>query len=153
MVSSVNRKELFYMSIFGERLLEARKRQRITQGDLADRAGVTRSAIGGYETMGKDASYEVLVKIARALGVTTDYLLGLDDNTGWHKRTGVAEKFYDLELLYDRASDEQKAAMDGLLIEADKLLSILMASPDVVKLGHVRDILADTRRLMGDVNE
>ena len=145
MVSSVNRKELFYMSIFGERLLEARKRQRITQGDLADRAGVTRSAIGGYETMGKDASYEVLVKIARALG--------LDDNTGWHKRTGVAEKFYDLELLYDRASDEQKAAMDGLLIEADKLLSILMASPDVVKLGHVRDILADTRRLMGDVNE
>ena len=153
MVSSVNRKELFYMSIFGERLLEARKRQRITQGDLADRAGVTRSAIGGYEKMGKDASYEVLVKIARALGVTTDYLLGLDDNTGWHKRTGVAEKFYDLELLYDRASDEQKAAMDGLLIEADKLLSIFMASPDVVKLGHVRDILADTRRLMGDVNE
>ena len=141
------------MSIFGERLYEARRRQRITQDALADRAGVTRSAIGGYEKMGKDASYEVLVKIARTLGVTTDYLLGLDDNAGWHKRTAVAEKFYDLELYYDRASDEQKASIDGLLVEVDKLLGSFLASPDTVRLGHLRDLLADARRLMGDGNE
>jgi len=141
------------MSIFGERLYEARRRQRITQGDLADRAGVTRSAIGGYEKMGKDASYEVLVKIAQALGVTTDYLLGMDDNAGWHKRTGVAEKFYDLELYYDRAPDEQKATIDSLLVEVDKLLAFFLASPDTARLGHLRDLLADARRLMGDGNE
>lgn len=141
------------MSIFGERLYEARRRQRITQGDLADRAGVTRSAIGGYEKMGKDASYEVLVKIAQALGVTTDYLLGMDDNAGWHKRTGVAEKFYDLELYYDRASDEQKAAIDGLFVEVDKLLGFFLVSPDMARLGHLRDLLADARRLIGDGNE
>lgn len=141
------------MSIFGERLVEARKRQRITQSDLAERAGVTRSAIGGYENEGKDASYGVLVKMARALGVTTDFLLGIDDNAGWHGRDNVANKFYDLELLYDRASDEQKASIDALLIELDKLLALFLKAPDEGKIGHMRDLVADVRRLMFSENE
>ena len=141
------------MSIFGERLLEARTRQRMTQAVLAERAGVTRSAIGGYEKEDKDASYEVLVRIARALGVTTDFLVGADDNAGWHGRSGVAEKFYNLELYYDRASDEQKEAMDGLLNEVNKFLVPFLAEPDAGRLGHLRDVLTDVRRLMGDVNE
>ncbi len=141
------------MSIFGERLLEARKRQRITQYELADKAGVTRSAIGGYEKEGKDASYEVLVKLARALGVSTDFLLGIDDNAGWHKRDNVAEKFYDLELCYERATEGQKAAIDGLLLEVDKFLALYLKTPDEAKLAHLRDVFVDARRLIFMDNE
>ena len=42
------------MSIFGERLIEARKRQHLTQVELAEKIGMSRSGIGGYEKEGKD---------------------------------------------------------------------------------------------------
>ncbi len=141
------------MSIFGERLLEARKRQRMTQQDLADRVGVTRSAIGGYELEDKDASYGVLVKIATALGVSTDFLLGMDNTAGWHRRGNIAAAFYNLELLYDRASEAEKGVIDGLLVEVNKFLTPLLENPDVTRLGRVRDLVCDARKVMGDTNE
>ena len=142
------------MSIFGERLIEARKRQHMTQADLAEKVGMSRSGIGGYEKEGKDASYEVLVKLARALGVTTDFLLGIDDSAGWVGRTHIAEKFYDLELLYDRADEAQRPAIDVVLGEVDQILAWLMEAPERVKMSAVSDLLHSVRILLeGDNGE
>ena len=136
------------MSIFGERLIEARKRQKLTQSELAQRAGVTRSGISGYETEGKDASYEVLVRLARALGVSSDYLLGLDDTAGWQKRAHVAEMFYNLEALYERAQTPQKAALDALLDEVDDFLTPVFDAPEAVNPTVVTEFFHAARKLM-----
>ncbi len=48
----------------------------MTQADFASRLGVTGAAVSAYETGNRLPSYEVLVKIANILGVSTDALLG-----------------------------------------------------------------------------
>ncbi len=64
-------------SIFGKRLRSARKRREFTQSELAKRADVSPAAISHFETgERKYPSADNLVKIAGALDVTTDYLLG-----------------------------------------------------------------------------
>ena len=133
------------MSVFGERLVEARKRQHVTQNDLADKIGMSRSAIGGYEKEGKDASYEVLVRLVRTLGVTSDYLLGIDDSAGWTGRSHVAE---NLELLYDRAEDAQKPQIDAILDEVDQILNRLMQAPEEANLRAVYNLVRAVRQLV-----
>lgn len=140
------------MSIFGERLIEARKRQHLTQIELADKTGMSRSGIGGYEKEDKEASYEVLVKLVRALGVTSDYLLGIDDNAGWMNRTHIAEKFYDLELLYDRADSAQQEAIDAVLGEVDQILAHIMEAPEAVNLAALYDLVKAMRMLVVNDN-
>ena len=136
------------MSIFGERLIEARKRQKLTQSELAAKAGVTRSGISGYETEGKDASYEVLIRLAKTLGVSTDYLVGLDNMAGWKNRTHVAEAVYNLEALYDRAQDAQKAALDALLNEVVEFITPFFDSPETANLNAAEDYFNAMRRMM-----
>ena len=136
------------MSVFGDRLLEARKRQHITQIELADKIGMSRSAVGGYEKEGKDASFEALVRIVRALGVTSDYLLGIDDSAGWMGRAHIAETFYDLELLYDRAEDAQKPQIDAILGEVDAILNRLMHAPEGANLRAVYNLVRAVRMLV-----
>ena len=61
------------------RLKELRKRDRITQIQLAEAVGVERSSIGKYEgNQNVVPSIDVLQSIADYFHVTTDYLLGRD---------------------------------------------------------------------------
>ena len=50
----------------------------MTQSDLAERLGVTKSVISAYETGLRMPYYDILIKISRIFRVTTDYLLGLE---------------------------------------------------------------------------
>jgi len=61
----------------GKAIKELRAAKDITQAELAERVGVTMSAISSYEVSGRLPSYDVLVKIARVFNVTTDFLLGM----------------------------------------------------------------------------
>lgn len=64
-------------SEFGKRLKQVREIRGLTQEDLAERAGLTAVLISHYETGVKPgASAITLVKLADALSVTIDYLLG-----------------------------------------------------------------------------
>ncbi len=62
---------------FGQRLRTLRLRDALTQQQLADRLGLTKSVISAYETDLRLPSYDVLLKIARIFKVSTDYLLGI----------------------------------------------------------------------------
>ena len=69
------------MSI-GNKLAEARKRQNLTQEQLAERLGVTRQAVSRWES---DAAYpetDKIVRMARLLNVSCDYLLRDDIAAG-----------------------------------------------------------------------
>ena len=61
---------------FPARLRAAREKRGLTQGELAKRAGLQMSAISHFETGTRKPSFENLRRLADALDVTTDYLLG-----------------------------------------------------------------------------
>lgn len=63
---------------FGITLKTLRLRNEMTQEQLAQRLGLTKSVISAYETGLRMPSYEVLISISRIFKVSTDYLLGLE---------------------------------------------------------------------------
>lgn len=50
--------------------------------DFAEHVGIKYSTYIGYETQNREPKYEVLIQIAKALGVTTDDLLGYTGSEG-----------------------------------------------------------------------
>lgn len=62
---------------FGARLAELRKERGFTQLELAEQAGLSRRMLAYYEGQSEHPPTTHLPSIARALGVTTDELLGL----------------------------------------------------------------------------
>lgn len=63
---------------FGQRLKKLRTQQQWTQELLAERIGVTKSAISTYENTLRLPTYDVMIKLARIFHVSTDYLLGIE---------------------------------------------------------------------------
>ena len=95
--------------IFPERLRIARDKRGLNQNDLAKRAGPQASAISHFETGTRKPSFDNLRRLADALDVTTDYLLGrvkeLDGLAGADR----------LHRHYDRLSSEDRDVADSVL--------------------------------------
>ena len=64
-------------SVFGARLIAARRARGVTQTQLANAIGSTQRAISYYEAEGGNPPMEVAAKLATALGTTADELLGI----------------------------------------------------------------------------
>ena len=64
---------------FGIRLRELRRRKKMTQAHVAKRLNLSKTAVSGYENNTKTPSVDVLIQLSILYGVTTDYLLGLDN--------------------------------------------------------------------------
>ena len=62
--------------IIGKRIKAQREEIGMSQKGLAEKVGISPSAINQFEKGEKKPSSEVLARIARQLGVSTDYLLG-----------------------------------------------------------------------------
>ena len=63
---------------FGNRLKELRKQYNLTQKQLADKLGITKSVVSYYELSERCPSPEILVKLAEIFNTTTDYLLNIE---------------------------------------------------------------------------
>ena len=63
---------------FGTRLKELRTQAGLTQKQLAEQIGITKSVISFYELRERTPSPEVLIKIATIFHVSSDYLLGIE---------------------------------------------------------------------------
>ena len=63
---------------FGNVLKTLRLRENMTQAQLAQKLGLTKSVISAYETGLRLPSYDILIHIARIYNVSTDYLLGIE---------------------------------------------------------------------------
>ena len=63
----------------GIRLRELRRRKKMTQAQVAKRLNLSKTAVSGYENNTKTPSVDVLIQLSILYGVTTDYLLGLDN--------------------------------------------------------------------------
>lgn len=65
---------------FGDKIREARKRNHYTQEQLANMVGVKKNTITGYEKNVREPSLEMTKKLAQALGVSSDYLIGITNS-------------------------------------------------------------------------
>lgn len=70
---------MIYLLDFGEKLKTLRTKNNLTQVQLAERVGVTKSMISAYETSARLPSFEILIKFAHIFKVSTDYLLGVSE--------------------------------------------------------------------------
>jgi transcriptional regulator with XRE-family HTH domain len=68
--------------IVGERLVLLRRRRGLTQPELAHRTKMGITTLNRMENAHNSPSIEKLVALARELGCSTDYLLGLSDDPG-----------------------------------------------------------------------
>jgi transcriptional regulator with XRE-family HTH domain len=61
--------------MMGARIAALRRQAELSQAELAQRIGVSPSAIGMYEQGRREPAADLLVAMAKVFGVSTDYLL------------------------------------------------------------------------------
>ena len=91
----------------GKIIAELRDKKGWNQGELATSSGVSRVMIGKYERGEAVPSIDAAKKIADALEVSLDHLVGEGVLNGFDKKT--LKRFQDLQLLEE---DKQKTLFD-----------------------------------------
>ena len=81
----------------GSTITRLRKEKRLSREDLGTNAGTSGAVIGRYERNEITPSVEITNKIAKALDVSLDYLVGETSQTSFDKRT--LKRIQELELL------------------------------------------------------
>ena len=104
---------------FARLLQEARRRRGMTQAELATAAGMKQSAVSHFESGRRFPSVEGLLRLAEALEVPVDYLLGLDPVPSYKGRVSsdLAELLErlpkrDVELLHVVATELAKRQLE-----------------------------------------
>lgn len=70
-------KELY---LFPDRMKCLREGAKLTQSDVAKALNLTRSSVNSWEMGGSTPSAKYVVELAKLFGVSTDYLLGMEEN-------------------------------------------------------------------------
>src|SRR6266849_594491 len=83
--------------MFPKRLRDAMELRGLNQADFAKRSGLQTSAISHFATGGRKPSFDNLRRLADALDVTTDFLLGRAKEPSGHARAD--QLFRNLERL------------------------------------------------------
>lgn len=65
--------------MLGQRIYEMRSALGWNQVELAKRLGVVKQTVSNWENDNIQPSIEMMVRLAKLFGVTTDYLLGLEE--------------------------------------------------------------------------
>ncbi|HYC29520.1 MAG TPA: helix-turn-helix transcriptional regulator [Chitinophagaceae bacterium] len=89
---------------FGQRITYQRKQLRLSQDDLAKKVGTSGPIVGRYERDEMKPSIDVAKKIADALEVTLDYLLGGSDKMVLDKK--LLKRMEDIEALPQEEKDK-----------------------------------------------
>jgi transcriptional regulator with XRE-family HTH domain len=106
---------------FGERITLVRKQLKLSQDDLAKKIGTSAPIVGRYEREEIKPSIDVAAKIADALGVSIDYLLGNSDKMILDKKN--LQRLEDIDQLADEDKHNIFYTIDNL-IKAAKLKNI-----------------------------
>ena len=102
------------MAGVGRRLAECRRERGLQQKALAERSNVAPSAISRFENGAARPSLESICRLAHALGVSVDFLVGRTDVQLAHRKIGME--------FARRARESGKAAVVDLLRELTEAL-------------------------------
>lgn len=99
----------------GERLLTLRKEKKLSQQELALKAGIHQNVLGRYERDETSPSIDIATNLSNALGVSLDYLVG---NTAELLDKGVTDKILQIQSLPAKDREHIIYAIDNLLASA-----------------------------------
>ena len=101
--------------VFGDNLRAYRVMAHMTQSDLANAAGTTRSAVNNYESAKSEPSFDMLCKFAYVLGVDIPDLLTEHEIQNYVRRVQVTDREAFLLDVFRKADPTfQSAAIDIL---------------------------------------
>ena len=100
------------MDKFSERVVALRKEKDLTQAEFARLCGKQRTTVSGYETEGKEPDFALLCQMADYFGVTTDYLLGREDERA-HGNEAFRQDNANFKRRYDALSKELRAVVSS----------------------------------------
>lgn len=104
-------------SIFGKRLKVIRRVRGLTQEELESKSGVSSAMISHFETGERQkASADNLVKLAEALNVSIDYLLGRSDELEMRGEK-IEAVFRRLSEATDKEIDQSLRLLEAMLGE------------------------------------
>ena len=107
------------MASFADRMKELRKEQKMTQDELADKLGISRSTVGMYEQGRREPDFEMLDMVADIFDVSIGYMVG-------NKERGR----------YPRNADEpteRKPRKIGVTLEEERLVKAFRAASEDVR--------------------
>jgi len=104
----------------GNRLSAIRKERKISQGELAEKVGIHTNVLGRYEREEATPSVEVAAKIADALGVSLDYLVGSTDVL---IDKSILDKVIAIQKLPEEDKNHIMYSLDGLIQHAKTRLA------------------------------
>ena len=96
----------------GEHITALRKRNKLSQAELGKRAGTSGDLIGRYERDEVKPSVEVVIKIADALGVSLDFLVG---KTSMELDSEALKRLEEISALPDDEKSKLYMVVDALL--------------------------------------
>jgi transcriptional regulator with XRE-family HTH domain len=102
------------------RLSALRKEKKISQADLAEQAGIHSNVLGRYERGEATPSVEMAAKLATALDVSLDYLVG---NTDIELDRALLDKVVSIQKLPDEDRNCIMYSIDGLIQHAKTRLA------------------------------
>lgn len=118
------------MNNFGERLKQLRKKNNLTQKELAQKVFVSPSYVSKLEKNSEEPSPKLITLIALEFNVSTDYLLyGTEDNN------------FKNDLWWKRKKDKQTT--DELIEDLDKFISYIKSSNSAVFQSEIGGILIE----------
>ena len=96
----------------GKRISRARRYLNINQKELCKKANITEASLSRYENEIREPKACVVAQLADALGVSTDYLLGLTDDINFkrEKISDVSEETVEAIM----SNTENKLRKEGL---------------------------------------
>jgi transcriptional regulator with XRE-family HTH domain len=101
--------------LFPDRLRAARKLRDLEQAELASKAGLPPTSISHFEGGSRKPSFDNLRRLAQALNVTTDYLMGRADKPGIS--TASDQLYRDIQNLTD---EDRELAKNFLALLANR---------------------------------
>ena len=99
---------------FASRLRKEREAKKFTQQKMAEKLHLTAVAYGAWERGENEPSIRNLVNICNILGVTSDWLIGLDDST---RRTDTTRRVSRL----GGGADVMQSVLDRMKVDIAEL--------------------------------
>jgi uncharacterized protein len=136
-----------YLAIFAEvdpalKIKTARSSERLTQSELAKRAGTTQSAIAAYESGSRRPSTTTLARLLDASGFRPSHIV--DARSAEIRRIAARYRGHDVRVFGSIGRDEDTATSDiDLLIRFDRGTSLLDLSALEYELTELLGIEVD----------
>lgn len=81
----------------GNKIIQLRKQNNLSQADLAKKVGISRTIVGNYERNTNTPSIDILIKISHVFNVSIDYLIGEGQISSYDKE--VLKRIENIEQL------------------------------------------------------